>query len=41
MECWDDIVLHVEVRGDASVGDGGVCLAVVVVEMQGEETSQR
>ena len=40
MECWDDIVVHVEVRGDASVGDCGVCLAVVV-EMQGEETSQR
>src|SRR5277367_3258756 len=38
-ECWNDIVVHVEVRGDASVSDCSVGLTmvpVVVVEMQGE-----
>jgi hypothetical protein len=38
-KCWNDIVVHVKARGDASVSDCGVCLtmvAVVVVEMQGE-----
>ena len=35
-ECWNDIVVHLEVREDASVGDysvGLTMLAVVVVEM--------
>jgi hypothetical protein len=42
-ECWDDIVVHVEVRWDATVGDCGFGLtmvAVVVVEMQGEISRQ-
>ena len=42
-ECWNDIVVHLEVRGDASVGDysvGLTMLAVVVAEMQGEISHQ-
>ena len=42
-ERWDDIVVHVKVRGDASISDCGVrltMLAVVVVEMQGEISHQ-
>ena len=38
-ECWNDIVVDVEVGDDASVSDCGVGLtmvAVVVVEMHGE-----
>jgi len=38
-ECWNDIVVLLEVRGDASFSDCGVCLtmvAVVVVEIWGE-----
>jgi len=39
----NDIVVHAEVREDASVGDCGVgltMLAVVVAEMQGEISHQ-
>jgi hypothetical protein len=38
-DCWNDIALHVEVRGGACVTDCDVCLtmlAVVVVEKWGE-----
>ena len=42
-ECWDDIVVHVKVRGDAFVSDCGVgltMLTAVVVEMPGEISHQ-
>jgi hypothetical protein len=43
-ERWDDIVVHVEVRGDASISDccvGLTVVAVVVVEMQGDIISHQ